>query len=393
LIIVVEDGDDLHAELHAPYPHSRDVAAIRSSLERTSLLFVSASRSCEVQTWVERGWVTPIEHSADARRNVGVRFQASADSTFEVMRDEQASARIPKLAFETIRDGLERGPVLVQVARAGYIPLLACAKCHAHVRCEKCAGTYAMSAERVLTCEWCGHVRKDWRCGACDGTALRASVIGVTRTAEELGKACANFPMIDSSGEHVVSEIGDERVLVVATQGAEPNARYGYAAAVMLDADRILNRPELRSAEEALRRWLKIATQVRVNGKFLVVGDANHAAIQALIRCDPVGFASRELRERTQAHLPPAWAVAEVLGEPNSVRNFAGLMQLPQSGEALGPVNVGQEERLIVRVPGSEINALSNAMRQAAAAVSAQNKSALYTLTINSAHFPLGLKP
>src|SRR6185369_207714 len=38
LIVVWDDGDDLHAEPRAPYPHTRDVAALRSHLEDAALL-------------------------------------------------------------------------------------------------------------------------------------------------------------------------------------------------------------------------------------------------------------------------------------------------------------------------------------------------------------------
>ena len=51
--------------------------------------------------------------------------------------------------------------------------------------------------------------------------------------------------------------------LVLATPGVEPSAAGGYAAALLLDGDTLLGRPDLRAAEEALRRWRAAAALVR----------------------------------------------------------------------------------------------------------------------------------
>ena len=50
---------------------------------------------------------------------------------------------------------------------------------------------------------------------------------------------------------------------MVATPGAEPPADGGYAGAVLLDTALLLLRPDLRAAEEALRRWLNVVALVR----------------------------------------------------------------------------------------------------------------------------------
>ncbi|NEC69615.1 primosome assembly protein PriA, partial [Streptomyces sp. SID9727] len=59
----------------------------------------------------------------------------------ELARDGAArAARLPSLAWQTVRDGLRTGPVLVQVPRRGYAPRLACERCREPARCRQCAG-------------------------------------------------------------------------------------------------------------------------------------------------------------------------------------------------------------------------------------------------------------
>ena len=45
-------------------------------------------------------------------------------------------------------------------------------------------------------------------------------------------------------------------------------------------------------------------------------------AVQALVRADLAGFASRELADRAEAGLSPAVKVARIVGEPDAVREF-----------------------------------------------------------------------
>src|SRR5690606_17255492 len=113
-----------------------------------------------------------------------------------------------------------------------------------------------------------------------------------------------------SSGDRILTEVADEPSLVVATPGAEPQvSSVGYAAAILLDTTLLLQRPELRAREEALRRWWNATALVRPGaegGTVMAVGPADSSALQAFVRMDPVGTAERELEERRQAMLPPA---------------------------------------------------------------------------------------
>src|SRR5439155_25338521 len=60
LIVVWDDGDDLHAEPRAPYPHARDVAVLRSSLDGASLLIAGFAQTAESAMLLESGWAHQI---------------------------------------------------------------------------------------------------------------------------------------------------------------------------------------------------------------------------------------------------------------------------------------------------------------------------------------------
>jgi primosomal protein N' (replication factor Y) len=188
-------------------------------------------------------------------------------------------------------------------------------------------------------------------------------VVGERRTAEELGRAFASTPVVASGGDHVVAAVPDRPAIVVATPGAEPVAEGGYAAVVVLDTWLALARPDLRTEEEALRRWCGAAGLVAPGGAVVVVGDPSLPVVQALVRWDPAGFAQRESAARAEAHLPPASRLATVTGEPGAVDDALTLLDRPPGTEVLGPVEVDDGlSRIVVRVPRAHGAALSRAL-------------------------------
>lgn len=377
LVVVWDDGDDLHAEQRAPYPHVREVLLLRAHQAGCAAVVGGHARTAEAALLLESGWAQPVEASRQVVRTGAPRIVVSGDD-HEQARDEAArSARLPSLAWRAARSGLERGPVLVQVPRAGYLPAVACARCRGPARCTHCSGPLQLGRGGAEpTCGWCGTSAPGWSCPECGHQTVRAVAVGVRRTAEELGRAFPGTTVVVSRGDSVHDQVGDDSVLVVATPGAEPVPAAGYAAAVLLDTTAVLTRPGLRTTEEALRRWLRAAVLVRPagdGGEVVVVGESSVPAIQALVRWDPGGFAAREVRERSELRFPPAVRVAECRGAVADVAELIDLVELPPDTEVLGPIDgPDATARVILRVDRANGTALAAALRAAAGVRSAR---------------------
>ncbi|MFE4195129.1 primosomal protein N' [Paenarthrobacter sp. NPDC056912] len=330
LVVCWDDGDDLHIEQRAPYAHTREVLLLRAEQENAACLMASHSRSTELQRLVEMQWAVPIEAPRTVVRSTVPRVLNTADS-FEQERDPLARiARLPGAAWRAAKEGLERGPVLVQVARAGYAPSLVCEACRELARCSACQGPLAVSSNSALpACRWCSSPAPQWRCNHCSGTKLRRGAAGVMRTAEELGRAFPGKAVVTSSGEHIKATVPDSAALVVATVGAEPVAPHGYSAAVLLDGNSLLRRENLRAGEDTVRRWFNAAALVRParQGGLVVITADDTAATGALLRWDAPGYASRELALRKELQLPPAVRVASVTGSRADVVHFSDALE------------------------------------------------------------------
>jgi primosomal protein N' (replication factor Y) (superfamily II helicase) len=391
LVALWDDGDDLLAEQRAPYPHARDVLAIRAAEARAAVLFASYGRTAEQQAWLQGGWLRELSQERIVVRHDAPRVKVAIDSDYALAHDPAAaSARLPHEVFEVMRAALPQGPVLVQVPRAGYLVALVCQGCREPVRCRFCAGPTRVASRSPggealaqAACDWCGRLQIGWECPICGSRGMRAPIVGASRTAEELGKAFPQTPVRQVLAGTAAATVPELSAIVVATPGTEPPADGGYAAAVLLDAQMLLLRRDLRAAEEALRRWLNVVALVRggaEGGSVIAVGDSSARALQALVRVDPAGFAARELSERAEAGFPPAVRMLTVEGPADALEEFRNLVDLPPRAQMMGPIDLAPEgsggelqlSRLTLRAPRSAGRALAAAAKDVAAIRSAR---------------------
>lgn len=349
-IIVWDEGDSLQSEPLAPYVHLRDAALVRQEQSGCRLAFVSHSRSTDIERLVELGFLHPVFPAPRyLPRVLPTAEQDDADAP-------QNAARIPTAAWQAARRALEQGPVLVQVARPGYAPVLACQSCGHPAACTVCGGPlHVHRAGERPSCTLCGAIAANWSCSHCHGTTFRFASIGAGRTADELGRAFPGTRVIVSDGERTVLTVDDKPALVVATRGAEPVAEGGYRAVLLLDGPRMLARESLRVAEDCLRWWSNAIALSAPRAPNVLVGVGGDLA-KALVTWQQEMVASAELADRRALRFPPAVRLASVTGAADTVANaLTELERLVTEAEwakmdTLGPVPTGDGMvRAIVR--------------------------------------------
>ncbi|OIR45582.1 primosomal protein N' [Corynebacterium sp. NML130628] len=386
LLVLMDDGNDNLVDPREPYVHAREVLTTRSALEHVSLIIGGVARTAETQMLVESGWMHGLEASKTTIRERMPRIYAAGDSDYALERDPRArQARLPSVAFQSANRALERDrPVLFQVPRAGYIRALACGECRTPSRCRSCNGPLELPQSgdaSAPTCRWCGRIDPSFRCAACGSRKLRAVVLGTDRTAEELGRAFPQVRVRNSSGEKILAEVEPRAQLVVATPGAEPFVQGGYGAAVLMDPWALLQRPDLRAAEETFSKWIAAAALVEPHtrgGEVVVTADPAIAVVQFFLRWDPSGYAELELEHRREVSFPPTAHVAVVDAPRVALEDYFANVSLPPNTELLGPVDLpsgvtlpgtwdqrqyGPAQRMLVRCPVQDRNGLGRALR------------------------------
>lgn len=334
LIALWDDGDPLLAEPLSPGVHARDAALVRQELDDCALLFTGHTRTTDVERLVAVGWVRDVP---PARRS-SPRVVLSA-----TREGESRGARVPSAAFAAAREALQTGPVLVQVARPGYAPVLVCAECRRPARCAHCSGPLrAARPGAVPECGWCGRSANGWTCPHCRSPRVRMASAGSERTADELGRAFPGVRIIVADGDHQVLRVDARPALVVATRGAEPIAEGGYRAIVLLDGERMLLADDLRIGESCLRWWMNAAALAAPNDPVHLVGVAGPVA-RALATWTAAAYARSELSDRTPLRMPPAVRVASLDGPAARVQAAVAALRdaVPQldADDVLGPVS------------------------------------------------------
>jgi primosomal protein N' (replication factor Y) len=310
-IIVWDDGDQSHQDQQAPYLTTREIALIRQSQFQAPLHFLSHSRSTEVQRLVEIGYLT--EHpSSSWRPKVAIAEGRGLEGT----------------SFKVIKQGLEVGPVLFQVAAPGTARSLYCATCNARSKCNKCNGPLWMNSGQKIVCRWCGQFNQNFECKLCAGSTLSQGAAGATRWVEQLGKSFPGIPIREVTAETGPFEISERPQIVVATPGIEPVASLGYSAIVFVDCFAQLSRDSLRAPEDALRGWLNALGFMSSTGTAVAVGVSPEVS-EALSLGDVIGTASKLLSEREELGFPPARRIVSATGS----RELVG-----QLGESLSQV-------------------------------------------------------
>lgn len=390
LAVIQDDGDENLVEPRAPYYHAREVLTTRSAQEHCALLIAGFARTAETQLLVESGWCHDLLAPIEVLKAKLPRIEAIEDSAFSIERDHHNyRGRIPAKAFRAIRAALDNdAPVLVQVARKGYIPGLSCARCRTPARCRACNGPLSINDhhahhDNVLTCRWCGRPETSFSCVQCGHHAVRAQQRGSERTAEEIGRAYAGTPVVVSGGNRVIDAIEHKAQIVVATPGAEPRVDGGYGAVVLLDGHMMLGREDLRASEDLMRIWsaaIALGKPAVQGGAVVIAADNVLAEVQALLLWNVVGMASRELHLRRQVHFPPAYHMAAVDAPAAALEDFLAMAELPPATEVLGPVDLprdvhlpgeydqqefGPVQRILLRTPLQGRNDLGQALRAA----------------------------
>lgn len=333
LVIVVDDADSAHREPLAPYPHTRDVALMRNTLENTPVCFAGVTQSLAVQRWIDMSYITEHALSASTRPRV-------IPTSLTLRQDGVSSpARLPSSVYQATKDALTRGPVLIQVFRSGYSPGLSCASCGAKAPCLHCGGPLRKpSAAAQPTCLWCGVSALRWACPECSDTQLKPRGQGIGRTVSDLGKSFPSVPIIQSDGDHKVSSVPHSPALVIATRGAEPVTPGGYGLILLLDGAAMLQRDSLGALEESIHAW-EHAISLAGPDAVCYITDLDGPPALALAAGNWTHLLRHELSQRTILKLPPAIRIASLSGPATDVEKVRDAIHaLSPQVDSLGPV-------------------------------------------------------
>jgi len=338
LMAIFDDADQNYYSQQAPYWNARDVAIWRAELNNAKFIAFGRLVSIAMAQVLNEKKAKLVEIS-DAKSEKYWSKVLTLDNTSN--DPMESSKRFPRKSWEVIKDGLKRGNVLIQVPRLGYSSNLQCSDCRESVRCISCSGPMLIkNKESKPECRWCGQVPTNWYCKYCKSKKFRISVVGQTKTVEELGKVFPGIKIITSGGKSIIRNIESDHSIVVATPGAEPKDSKGYACAVLLDAYLLLGVPSLAASEESLRKWLNVFNLVRSEkdgGEIFITAESTNRIVQSLIKKNTNWLIENEREQRESAGLHPAFTDISVAGDEKQILELVSILRSDAELRILGP--------------------------------------------------------
>ena len=365
LVVVWDDGDDLHAEPRAPYPTSARSLLTAGPPRRLRRCRRRATRvTAERRCWSSRLGARLVGPTPPCARGAlpAVRSRRATTTTSTATRRRgPPGCRASPGGRPATR--WRRAPGAGAGAAARLPAVAAPARLPHAGPLRACAGPLARPAA-ARGCRPAAGAAPAPPTGAARSAAagLRAAVVGAGRTAEELGRA---FPGV--AGPHVRRRRTCSPTSPPSPRsssrrpGAEPVADGGYGAALLLDSWALLGRADLRAGEEALRRWLDAAALVRPaadGGRVVVVAAGRAAPGAGAGALGPGWHAERELADRGALRLPACRRGGR--GHRRAGRAWRSCWRWPScrpaprcSARCRRAAGRGEErrERLLVRVP------------------------------------------
>ena len=359
LIAIWDDGDESHIEQTAPYWNSREVLLQRAHLEQTKFVIASHSPSTEVIRLIDIGYIKHME--------------STQESAKVVITD--LSDRLDSQTFALISTLLSSGkPVLMQIANAGWATALVCVNCKETRKCPNCNGSVWVDPGGKIRCRSCKSQIELSTC-SCGKTATRPTHLGASAIAKQMERTFPNATVVHSNGENRITSIKSGALLVVATQGAEPEVEGGYSCVLIADAPGMIGSPRLRALEQSLSKWANAISLASAESTVVFVGLRDGLATQmsSLAFHEAV---QEDYKDREDLGLPPITRLASVTSSNTvDLKRLLDEVSESVSSDKVRILGVTQPNTLVLDFPYSYGIELANILKDLTGKLTASSKS------------------
>lgn len=361
LIIVDEEHETSYKQQDpAPRYHARDAAIVLARMWKAKVLLGTATPSIETYHNALTGKYGYVSLTERFGRVMLPQIRV-VDIRDLLRRKMMRLPFSPDLENEIRRALQDKEQVILFLNRRGYAPVVECSVCGWAPRCQYCDVplTYHLGDHR-LHCHYCGNsFSVPQVCPNCGSHELRSFGFGTEKIEEEVH---LRFPAartarldLDStrarhSYERILGDFSAGRTdILIGTQMVSKGLDFGNVRVVgILDADKMLNRPDFRAHERAFQMMMQVAGRAgRRDTRGTVILQTRRAdlpVIRQVVDGDYLGMYREEAAERQKYFYPPFYRLIYVWfkhKEERVVEEGAALMSRLMTdyfkGGVLGP--------------------------------------------------------
>jgi primosomal protein N' (replication factor Y) len=328
-IVVDEEHDGSYKQSEVPRYHGRDMALLRARLTGAVALLGSATPALESWQNVERGKLRRL--SLPERAGGGKLPEVEVVDLRALKGDGHGFPVLSPPLEEAIRGTLGRGEqVILLLNRRGYSSFVQCRGCGEVQQCPHCSISLTFHrARRCLVCHHCRHeVAAPDRCPGCGDPDLSWRGLGTEQVERVVAEAFPEARLarmdVDTTGgkwahADILGRVGRGEVdILLGTQMIAKGLDFpGVTLVGVIHADVGLHLPDFRASERTFQLLSQVAGRAgrgpRGGRVILQSAMPDHYAILKAMTHDYEGFATRELRERTEPPYPPHQRLVNVV--------------------------------------------------------------------------------
>jgi len=344
LIIVDEEHETAYKQENPPKYHARDLAVVRSHLEKATVLLGSATPSLETynNTLTGKYDIVKLTERADG---ASLPLTRVVDMRIESQKQKGRDAIVSEILRTSIDNRLEANEqVILFLNRRGFARSLQCPPCGHVIQCNHCAIplTYHRAEERLI-CHICGHQAVVPRtCPECRDPAIRLQGYGTEKAEIILRKIFpkAKIARLDTDTTRRKNALRDtlrdfraKKInILLGTQMIAKGLDFPNVTLVgVLNADLSLYAPDFRAGERTFQLLTQVAGRAgrgALAGEVIIQTATPHSpSIQFARHHNFDGFVEQELEMRQNFGYPPYTHLALLLARSSHERRAEFTLQ------------------------------------------------------------------
>lgn len=369
-IVIVDEEHESSYKQYDPAPryNARDVAIVLASMHGAKTLLGSATPSIETYYKAKTGKFGFVE-LLTRYENVTLPQIETVDMTIARKR-YLTNGSFAKPTIDAANEALNnKNQIIVFHNRRGFAPMARCKQCAWTPKCEHCDVSLTYHRfQNQLICHYCGaSYPLPTICPACKEPAVEILGYGTERIEEEVANLFPEHKILrmdldttrnKDNYENIIEDFSNHKAdILVGTQMVTKGLDFGGVSLVaVLNADRLINFPDFRSAERAYNMLEQVSGRAgrrNTQGKVIVqTSNPSHPIIDFLKNHDYTGFFNHEIKERKEFNYPPFTRVIYIYlkHRDNNTLSEIATIYASHLRQLFGNRVFGPEEPIISRI-------------------------------------------
>ena len=320
LVIIDEEHDPSYKQEDNIRYQARDLAIVRSKIEKTNIILASATPSLETINNFKIGKYDHVYLSKQFSGTPLPDISLIDLSLNKLEKDRWVSNKI----IEEIKICIQNEEqALIFLNRRGYSPLTLCNNCGYRYECDQCSSWMVMHQQKkIFLCHQCGSTKMlDLNCPKCNAKeSIKFIGPGVERVAEELIKLfpenCVSIMSSDNVNspkkiKKFINDIENKKIdIIVATQIMAKGYDFPNLSLVaIVDADAGLFGGDPRAVEKTFNLLQQVGGRAgrgkKIGKVLLQTYFPDQQIIKSIQNRERNSFIDKALEERRNFNIPP----------------------------------------------------------------------------------------